>query len=125
MPSGSRGPWICDCGGSPEDEALFREINERRRASAAEVWAHQHGYPFLCECADPDCDKRLALSESEYEHVRSQGRWFLVAPGHVSPEIEEVVDAHCQFEVVEMTGEAGQLAERWDSRTRSSDAQVS
>jgi hypothetical protein len=42
-----------------ENEALFREINERSAASAADVWAHQQAYHFVCECADADCSVRL------------------------------------------------------------------
>jgi len=101
-----------------ENEALLREINERSRASAADVWAHQQAYLFVCECADPDCDVRLPLSEGDYERVRSHARWFLVAPGHASPEIEQVVESGHDFEIVEMNGDAGRLAEKWDSRTR-------
>jgi hypothetical protein len=101
-----------------ENEALFREINERSRASAADVWAHQQAYHFVCECADADCSVRLALTESDYEHVRSQARWFLVAPGHASPEIEQMVMSRAHFEIVEMRGDAARLAEQWDSRGR-------
>jgi hypothetical protein len=103
-----------------ENEALFREINERRRTRAVDVWAHQQAYPFVCECADADCDLRLGLEESEYEHVRSQARWFLVARGHSRPEIEQIVETRQQFEIVEMLGDAARLAERWNSRTRES-----
>jgi hypothetical protein len=103
-----------------ENEALFREINERSRASAADVWAHQQGYPFVCECADADCSVRLALTESEYERVRSRARWFLVGPGHASPEIEQIVETRRHFEIVEMRGDAARLAEQWNSRARAS-----
>ena len=99
-----------------ENETLFREINERRRTSAVDVWAHQHTYSFYCECSDRGCEQGLALTETEYELVRSQPTWFLVAPGHESPEIERVVEHHAQFEIVEMRDEAARLAEQWDPR---------
>jgi hypothetical protein len=99
-----------------ENEALFRQINERRRMRAVDVWAHQHTYVFYCECPDAGCEQGLALTEDEYEHVRSQARWFLVAPGHASTEIEQVVERLAQFEIVEMRAEAARLAEQWDPR---------
>jgi hypothetical protein len=101
-----------------ENEALFREINERSRPNAADVWAHQQAYLFVCECSDAGCGVRLALTESNYECVRSQARWFLVARGHASPEIERVLERHEHFEIVEMRGDAARLAEHWDSRAR-------
>jgi hypothetical protein len=102
-----------------ENESLAREMNERRRARAADVWAHLHSYPFYCECAEAECDEMLSLSEAEYEHARSHATWFVVASGHARAEIETVVEQSERFEIVEMRGDAARLAQHWNARTRS------
>jgi len=68
-----------------ENEALYREVNER----IAEVAAHlfEEGdepmtFHFVCECASATCTEQLALSLKDYANVRSDARRFVVVPGH-------------------------------------------
>ncbi len=98
------------------NEALFREVNERI-ADLAHGFGRDEAYEFLCECADLTCTERVALTAAEYEHVRSDGTTFVLAPGHANPEIEKVVarqdDDHV---VVEKVGVAGAVAAELDPR---------
>ena len=52
----------------------------------------------------------------EYELVRAQSDRFLVAPGHVFPEIERVVESHEHFEIVDKDDEVEAIAGARDPR---------
>ena len=74
---------------------------------------------FTCECADRACSERVSLTLEEYESARSSGKTFIVHPGHVQPEIEHVVGGeNVRYEIVEKLGEAGEVAEQTDPRSR-------
>ena len=98
-----------------ENETLFREVNEQiRRLSSA---LHGPGpYDFVCECSNKDCDRRVTLELAEYEAVRLQGDRFLVAPGHVLPDIERVVESHPTYEIVDKDDDVEGLAFARDPR---------
>jgi hypothetical protein len=100
-----------------ENEALFREVNER-----VESLAHRLGpgvpYEFLCECANADCTFRLTLPLSVYENVRADPQQFVVLPLHYTPEVEDLVAEEETYWVVRKTGEAGKYVEQLDPRDR-------
>jgi hypothetical protein len=100
-----------------QNEALFREVNER-----VETLAHQLGpnvpYEFLCECANADCTFRLTLPLKVYESVRADPQQFVVLPLHYTPEVEDLVLKEDAYWVVRKTGEAGEYVEQLDSRSR-------
>jgi hypothetical protein len=100
-----------------QNEALFREVNER-----VEAVAHQLGpdvpYEFLCECANADCTFRLTLPLAAYEAVRADPRQFVVLPLHYTPEVEELVAQEDSHWVVRKTGEAGDYVAHLDPRDR-------
>lgn len=100
-----------------QNEAVFREVNER----VGEI-AHQLGagvpYEFLCECANADCTFRIELPTSVYEAIRSDPRQFVVLPLHYTPEVEELVAEEEGHWIVRKTGEAGELVEQLDPRSR-------
>lgn len=56
---------------------------------------------FICECADPSCTHRLAVSLAEYEEVRAEPTTFLLAPGHEHGDIERIVADRGSFRIVE------------------------
>jgi hypothetical protein len=84
-------------------EALFRDVNERIAESAERFDASST--QFVCECADATCTHRLEATLSEYEHVRSDGATFMLAPGHEHADIERVVERRSRFNVVEKVQE--------------------
>jgi len=95
------------------NEAMFREINERLESRI--LVFRGNGEPeltVLCECANPDCTERLALTPAEYEQIRSDSRQFVIVPGHVYVDIEEVVYRTDRYEIVRKTGAAGHIADR-------------
>lgn len=89
-----------------KNEALFRSVNERahelsERLSFVGLVERAPMDEYLCECVDIDCLERVQLTGEEYERVRSNSLWFIVALGHVAPEIERIVDENERFAVVE------------------------
>jgi hypothetical protein len=100
-----------------QNEALFREVNERIEAAAHQLGPHIP-YEFLCECANADCTFRIALTLEAYESVRADGAQFVVLPLHYTPEVEQLVIEEDTFWVVKKTGEAGDYVEQLDPRTR-------
>lgn len=100
------------------NEAFFRQVNERINDVAGGIEAAVDApYEFLCECSDPSCTARITLTTAEYEQIRQSPRRFVLAPGHVSPEIEHVVEREGDHVVVEKVGLAGLIAAELDPRT--------
>jgi hypothetical protein len=97
------------------NEALFRDVNERIREISDTFVQKDATYDFLCECSDPGCTKKVVLTRAEYEDVRSDSTRFVVAKGHVMPEIESVVDRAKDHVVVEKDGAAADVAIHLDT----------
>jgi len=100
-----------------QNEALFREVNER-----VEAVAHQLGpevpYEFVCECANADCTFRVAIPLRDYETIRSDPKQFVVLPLHYTPEVEDLVAERDSYWLVRKSGEAGDYVEKLDPRSR-------
>lgn len=100
-----------------QNEAVFREVNERISAGA-QRHDDAHVYEFFCECTNADCMFRLPLTSADYERVRSDPRRFVVRPTHDLPEVEKVVERHDAYWVVEKEDEAAEYVEHLDPRSR-------
>ena len=98
-----------------KNEISFREANERLGEKRVELDAEGRT-PFLCECSDPRCTDLVRLTLAEYERVRSNPRWFLVAAGH-DPGASRNAEEHDAYAIVEKTGVAGAIAEEQDPRS--------
>jgi hypothetical protein len=100
------------------NDAVFRAANERIELAAARVQAAEP-LPFICECADLTCRELVPLTRAEYEGVRRQPTWFLVAPGHEggSDGAARIVERGNAYFVVEKLGSAADVAEALDPRT--------
>ena len=98
------------------NEDAFRQVNE---GIARGQWPGEDHKPigFRCECARLGCNLLIELPLTDYERVRQHARRFVVAPGHELPEVESVVDRRDGYVVVEKGGDAGEFAERLDSRS--------
>lgn len=105
------------------NEAVFREVNERIEKLTLEgerlgrSAAEDAPLGLLCECGNADCSEPLTIARAEYERVRREPTHFLVAPGHVIPEIEEVVATGDGYAVVRKLAEEGALARATDPRS--------
>jgi hypothetical protein len=78
------------------NEAVFRTLNERARSVTQEltlegVATEPELSEYVCECADADCGARVLVRPYDYELARADPARFLVAPGHVVPDIERVI----------------------------------
>jgi hypothetical protein len=103
-----------------QNQALFREVNERIE-SLNEPFATEPSIgQFVCECADETCSDAIAVTVTEYERVRGDGSRFIVAPAeaHYVPAVERVVEKHERFWVVEKFEDGGRVAARLNPRTR-------
>lgn len=94
------------------NEALFREVNEQIESlSRSLVATRDHAMHIVCECGDLDCTEQLNVTVADYERIRSEPALFFIRPGHVRPEVEEVVEENRAFHVVrKYDGEASRVA---------------
>jgi len=100
-----------------ENEALFRQINERVKEVSESFSLVLDKAEFLCECGEATCTERVTVELADYERVRSSPTRFIVRPGHVLPEVETIVEQTPGYDVVEkQVGEAARLAEQTDPR---------
>jgi hypothetical protein len=103
-----------------QNEALFRDVNERIK----DITAEQHApgtedvWEFLCECGTEGCVERIHLTVAEYEALRSKATQFAVVPGHEVPAVERVVESSERFLLLEKLGEGATIAEETDPRRR-------
>lgn len=99
-----------------QNEALFREVNEQI-AALNDLGAQLDMFGVVCECGQATCGDVINVRRSVYETVRAQADRFIVASGHVIPEIESVVEQHGEFAVVDKDdGIPEQIAKRTDPR---------
>jgi len=100
-----------------ENEVRFRALNERLRDAGA-LWNGREGViSLVCECGDEDCTEPIALTPIEYESVRAEETQFVVVPGHVRPEVEDVVSEQPGWSLVRKRGEAAAIAAQTDPRS--------
>ena len=95
-----------------QNEALFREVNERIR----DVSGPESEMEVLCECGDVECTISFRMTTGEYEGLRADPTRFAVAHGHETPDVEQVIIANDRFSVVEKIGEATRIAHETDPR---------
>jgi hypothetical protein len=97
------------------NEAIFREVNER--IEELEGTREAEWLDLVCECGNPECNGPVRLRVSAYERVRQEPTDFLVAPGHVIPDIETVVETGEGYEVVRKLAGEGRIARATDPRS--------
>ena len=98
-----------------KNEALFRDVNERMRQLDDRLDAEPH--EFLCECANGECVETIVLTADEYERVRANPVQFVFAHGHVSPDVEDVLEENERFAVVRKHADEEHVARERDPRT--------
>lgn len=101
-----------------QNEAIFRQVNERVSELNRSFSLVLERGDYLCECGNEDCVERIALTADEYERVRSEPTQFVVKPGHVAPDVEDVVRSEPGYEIVrKREGEAATVARETDPRS--------
>ncbi len=100
-------------------ETVFRHVNERIAETAEGFGADET--VFVCECADPACQHRMAVPLEKYEEVREESTHFLVAEGHEVPGYERVVEKRRYYAIVEkFTRRLAAMVRRTDPRAQTS-----
>jgi hypothetical protein len=100
-----------------QTQARSRGDNESTARGRARADANGWMCTFRCECGDEACTCRIRLTLGEYESVRAYATRFAIARNHENPEIEQLIEEHERFAVVEaVSGEAVKLARRSDPR---------
>jgi hypothetical protein len=97
-----------------QNEALFREVNERV-ADAAGPFA-LGSFDVFCECARLGCREQVRVGSGEYERARRDPTTFIVLRGHELPDVEDVVADHGHFLVISKRGEGAETARELDPR---------
>lgn len=96
------------------NQSLYRAVNERVKEINEAFDDLGSLGDWICECANPECTEPVPLTHEEYEAVRTRPTCFLVLPdaAHVLVDVENVIERHERYWVVEKTGAAAELAER-------------
>jgi hypothetical protein len=94
------------------NQSLFREVNERLQDLAETFQSVSETNVFACECAAMSCIEPIQLSVDEYEAIRKHPNQFAVLPGHVYPDVEDVLSENERYVVVAKIGEGGEIAQR-------------
>ena len=97
------------------NEGLFRNANERM-AEWEESGTSEEPDLYVCECANPDCRKRVRLSHADYERARGDSRHFVVADGHQIPDSETVIEENDGWLMVEKDEDVAETVRAMDQR---------
>lgn len=101
-----------------QNEVMFRRVNERIVSDLrARREGGSHELEIVCECSDRDCLRVLRIEVAEYEWLRLNPRRFAVLPGHEAPAVEDVVERHDRFVVVEKHAETHGQVDAADPRS--------
>lgn len=92
-----------------ENEARFRDINERLRGDLEGLTGDSEALRFVCECGNARCRDALAIPVGEYQAVRAHPLHFAVAPGHEIPDVETVIERRDGYFVVEKPTEVADI----------------
>jgi hypothetical protein len=101
-----------------QNQALFREVNERLGEITGTLNATLARAEWVCECANTGCSEPLEMSLDEYQALRQHGARFAVAcdPKHVFAEVERVIERTDRYWVVEKIERAARVAVELDPR---------
>jgi hypothetical protein len=101
-----------------QNEVVFREVNERLRELGESFSLVSELAEFVCECGNSGCTERVQMPLSDYEHIRSDPKWFLVVNGHEAPDYERVITESEYYAIVEkLPGGPAGIAIRADPRS--------
>jgi len=82
------------------NERLFREVNERI-SRIQEDFGQTQTFEIVCECGVQGCLERIALTHEAYRRLRANPRTFAIVPGHEVEDLEDIIERHEGYYVVE------------------------
>ena len=56
--------------------------------------------PFFCECADPECIGRIAITAGRYGAIHLDERDYLILPDHLRIAGEDILEENGFYEIV-------------------------
>ena len=83
-----------------QNEALFREVNERVKDLNDTFELVLDERFLVCECGRETCIDQITMSAKDYEAVRADPAQFVIVPGHEFTDVEEVVAEGNGFSIV-------------------------
>ena len=91
------------------NEFISKALNEERKDIVVESREDSHvsdhaEMVFHCECDDAGCNETISLSPEEYTRMHRKATQFMVVPGHVSLDLEDVVASFSTFILVAKSG---------------------
>jgi len=99
------------------NEGMFREVNERVEDMNQTFASVTGSFDIFCECGDTACIERISVPMAVYERVRGDSTHFLLRAGHEDLTVEDVVEAHEGYVIVEKEGvDVERVAEQTDPR---------
>jgi hypothetical protein len=100
------------------NEAVFRQVNERIEELAETFGLTKQQLDLICECGNAECSSRIAMTQKDYETLRSDSATFAVVRGHEIPDVEEIIKRETGYDVVrKCAGDAVEVARETDPRT--------
>lgn len=93
------------------NEAIFREVNENIAKLEERLGTESDSLPVICECAQAGCTTQFEIGRDEYTRIRQHHDRFIVARGHEERSVEQVVEEHREYVVVEKQGAAEAAAD--------------
>lgn len=94
------------------NQSMFRAVNEKLRDLNEQFATMTDDFVVACECADANCVQTLTISADDYMSVRANPRTFVVLPGHVYPDVEDVISEAESYVIVEKLAAAADVAEQ-------------
>lgn len=82
------------------NQRTSRRGNERLHAVVATMIPEGETVRFLCECADAECLASVEVKPHQWKAVAAQADHFLIVPGHMRSEGEDVVGSLGRYEIV-------------------------
>lgn len=100
-----------------QNEAWFRELNERLEQRALERRDSQVLFRIVCECDREVCTEQIEITIGDYEAARRSSTAFIIVPGHADLSFERIISIRAErYEIVEKLGDAALVAEAEDPR---------
>jgi len=89
-----------------KNEQIARSQNRTFRTALKKYFSGGKGImhtpvEFVCECSDLNCQKRIAVTISEYEKLHKRNDRFLIVNGHKSPTVEKTIERKGKLELVQ------------------------
>jgi hypothetical protein len=94
------------------NELVFRSVNEQILNVTERFQSDLTDLDLICECADSSCTGTVRLSVEEFGRIDRAQNAFIVLPGHVDDEVEDVVATRNGFVIVRKRDVAARVVEK-------------